>query len=174
MELINPLSNKEHNSQLQDVGIYLVIVGNGLYIGETTKSFMTEFRKHYDYLKTGAHNNKSILEYYNYNKKFWFIPLLRIPKEDKYNMGGVVYCLTSLLLSYIPLKEVLNSKVEDPDFTIQTAVRKQTGYVTQTKMLAQLVLNLVKIKKSMDLESVQKALEAKDKVLKSDTMIFYF
>lgn len=103
---------------LSDKGIYLIIIGNGVYIGKTTTSFRQRFLSHYTNLVSNSHYNDKCLDSFNKFKRCIFIPLINFKTKDELNNDLIITTLESYIISHFPIKDLLNNECKAPKANI--------------------------------------------------------
>jgi hypothetical protein len=104
----------KYSKHLDKVGVYLILLGNGIYIGKTSKSFKERFTTHWIDLNNNTHYNEKCLDSFKQSNKCFFIPIVEIESNSEFNNDLLITTLESIIISHFPIKDLLNRECKAP------------------------------------------------------------
>ncbi len=111
-------NNEYKKGSIENAGIYVIILGNGIYIGKTSISFKSRFISHYTSLLNNTHYNDRCLDSFKENKRCIFIPLIYFKSKDELNNDIFITNLESYIISHFPINRLLNNECKAPKSNI--------------------------------------------------------
>jgi hypothetical protein len=157
MSLID-LNKTRYNRLKVNCGIYVLIIGNGVYIGKTTRSFKQRLLEHRNLLNTNSHYSDELQQSYNKRKRLLFISLVNIPINSHFNEENTIVTLENLFISSFRLIDLLNSCSYRANPKILKVLEKNGNFLLeQYESCIPFVNELLEIK-HLEIEDIRKLL----------------